>query len=44
MTYNKPNIEVLGKAESVIQSGKTVPSPTDAPDNLLITPAYDLDE
>jgi len=42
MTYNKPEVEVLGKAGQVIQSPKINPG-KDSPDNLQ-TAAYELDE
>ena len=47
MTYNKPTIEVLGEAVSVIHGYKIGPSPVDG--DLTVgtftnPPAYELDE
>lgn len=49
MTYSKPSINILGKAESVIQNSlKTAESGFDTRDNVVSTiydqPCYDLDE
>lgn len=45
MTYNKPEVDVLGKAVAVIES--VTPKPkgsTDGLQNKHTNPAYDLDE
>ena len=45
MTYNKPQVDVLGKAVAVIE--QIVPKPlgtTDGFQNKRTSPAYDLDE
>jgi hypothetical protein len=46
MNYAKPEVAVLGSADSVIQS-QLQPKPgasNDPGHSVLITPAYDLDE
>jgi len=44
MTYNKPEIRVLGEAASVIMSRKPMNSGIDGSHTYTNTPAYELDE
>lgn len=45
MTYTKPELNTLGDAASVIQSGKFVNGSIDPADNKFdLHPVYDLDE
>lgn len=44
MNYTKPEVAVLGKAVSVIESTHRKPSPITGDGSFLVNPAYDLDE
>jgi hypothetical protein len=44
MKYTKPQVVVLGQAVSVIEGYGKIGGSYDGPNQVLTTPAYDLDE